>query len=134
MAALLAAALLVAAAGGAAAAFADYELSIYGAVERGSPAAEGLTRFIQLVEDRTGDRVELALYPFHLPAEEAVTDLHAGALDLVLAPLSAFAAYVPTVHTWALPYLFDDSRHVEEVIYGPVGRGFLQGLERAGLW
>lgn len=130
---LLAAALLVAAAAVPAGAFPDFELSLYAAVERGSPPAEGLLRFIRMVEDRLHDRVEVVFYPFSMAAHEAVADVHAGVLDMVLAPLPAFAAYVPTVHTWGLPYLFEDSRHVEAVVNGLVGRGFLQGLERAGL-
>lgn len=130
---LLAAVLLVTAAAAPAGAFADFELSLYGAVERGSPPAEGLIRFIQLVEDRLPDRVEFVFSPFSMPAADAIADVHAGVLDVVLAPLPAFEAYVPTVHTWSLPFLFEDAGHVEAVVNGLVGRRFLQGLERAGL-
>lgn len=130
---LVAAALLVAALAAPAGAFPDFELSLYGAVERGSPVADGLLRFIQTVEDRLPGRIEFVFYPFTMSADDAVSDVHAGVLDVVLAPLSAFEAYAPTVRTWGLPYLFEDSRHVDEVINGPAGRTFLQGLERAGL-
>lgn len=120
---------------GAAYGFADYELTIYTPAERNSPAVEGVLRFIQLVEDRTNDRVQFDF--FHGGAfgsdEEAVEDVVVGALDVVLVPLAAYARVHPQVQTWLLPYLFDDEAHLQEAISGPIARDFFKGLEWHGI-
>lgn len=116
-------------------AFADFQLTAYTAAERGSPAVEAMLRFVQLVEDRTAGRVQFDF--FHGGAlgtdVETLEDLRLRALDVQLAPISAYASLYPAIQTLQTPFLFRDQQHVLETIRGAVGQDILKPLEALGI-
>lgn len=105
-------------------------------VATGHPYHYGATEFARLVEERTGGRVRIDVYPGGQlgPGErEEIEALQLGGIDLVVTGTAVLANFLPDFSVMDLPFLFRDYRHVDAVLDGPVGADLLQRLNRANL-
>jgi len=101
-----------------------------------TPKGLAANRFKVLVEQRSGGRIGVQVFPnaqLYGDADE-MQALQFGAVDLVAPSLSKFGRIgLPEFELFDLPFLFDDLAAVRRVTLGPLGQRLLQGLERQGL-
>jgi len=101
-----------------------------------SNVGRALTRFAELVDERSGGAIRVALeLPSRAPGGEVQTlvDLRSG--DLALASVTAPVAgtLLPEAQLIELPYLLDGFAHADAFLDGPFGARVLDGLADLGL-
>jgi tripartite ATP-independent transporter DctP family solute receptor len=99
------------------------------------PTVQGFARFGQLLEQRTGGRLKLKMFPGgQLGAERDTLEITSfGGIDfnrIALAPLNSIE---PLTVVPALPFLFEDEAHMRRALDGEPGRQVLASLSRHGL-
>lgn len=128
--------LVVAGAAARAAAATPITLRLGHVVATGHPYHYGALEFARLVEERTGGRVRVQVYPAGQlgPGErEEIEALQLGGIDLVVTGTAVMANFLQDFAVMDLPFIFRDYRHVDAVLDGPVGQQLLDRLNRAGL-
>jgi len=101
-----------------------------------TPKGLAANRFKALVEQRSGGRVGVQVFPnAQLYGDhDEMQALQLGAVDLVAPSLSKFGRIgLPEFELFDLPFLFDDLADVRRITQGPLGQGLFKGLERQGL-
>jgi tripartite ATP-independent transporter DctP family solute receptor len=96
---------------------------------------QGFARFGQLLEQRTGGRLKLKMFPGgQLGAERDTLEITSfGGIDfnrIALAPLNSIE---PLTIVPALPFLFENEAHMRRALDGEPGRQVLASLSRHGL-
>jgi tripartite ATP-independent transporter DctP family solute receptor len=99
------------------------------------PTVQGFARFGQLLEQRTGGRLKLKMFPGgQLGAERDTLEITSfGGIDfnrIALAPLNSIE---PLTIVPALPFLFENEAHMRRALDGEPGRQVLASLSRHGL-
>ena len=101
-----------------------------------TPKGLAANRFKALVEQRSGGRIGVQVFPngqLYGDADE-MQALQFGAVDLVAPSLSKFGRIgLPEFELFDLPFVFDDLAAVRRITLGPLGQRLLQGLDRHGL-
>ena len=101
-----------------------------------TPKGLAANRFKVLVEQRSGGRMGVQVYPNGqlYGDHDEMQALQLGAVDLVAPSLSKFGRIgLPEFEMFDLPFLFDDLAAVRSITLGPLGQKLLQGLPRQGL-
>ena len=97
-----------------------------------TPKGLAANRFKVLVEQRSGGRIGVQVFPngqLYGDADE-MQALQLGAVDLVAPSLSKFGRIgLPEFELFDLPFLFDDLNAVRRITLGPLGQRLLQGLQ-----
>ncbi len=105
-------------------------------VARDTPKGLAVERFKSLVEQRSGGRIRVTVYPAarlygDLDEMEA---LRLGAVEMLAPSLSKFGPIgFPEFELFDLPFLFERIADVHRVTEGEVGRRLLDSLQRQGL-
>ena len=99
------------------------------------PTTLGAYRFAQLVEERTGGRIQIQVNAGGTLGDErtVIEQLQFGGIDFARVSLSPLAEFVPRMNVLQMPYLYNDSQHMWRVLEGPVGDEFLGAVDSAGL-
>lgn len=101
-----------------------------------TPKGMAANRFKMLVEQRSGGRIGVQVFPnaqLYGDADE-MQALQLGAVDLLAPSLSKFGRIgLPEFELFDLPFLFDDLNAVRRITLGPLGQRLLQGLQRQRL-
>jgi C4-dicarboxylate-binding protein DctP len=101
-----------------------------------TPKGLASNRFKSLVEQRSGGRIRVQVFPnaqLYGDHDEMLA-LQLGAVDLVAPSLSKFGHIgLPEFELFDLPFLFEDLAAVRRVTLGPLGQKLLAGLQRQGL-
>ncbi|MDI1244966.1 MAG: DctP family TRAP transporter solute-binding subunit, partial [Rhodoferax sp.] len=114
----------------------DIALRFSHVVAEETPKGLAANRFKVLVEQRSGGRIGVQVYPnAQLYGDhDEMQALQLGAVDLVAPSLSKFGRIgLPEFELFDLPFLFDDLNAVRRITLGPLGKKLLQGLPRQGL-
>lgn len=101
-----------------------------------TPKGLAANRFKVLVEQRSGGRIGVQVYPnAQLYGDhDEMQALQLGAVELVAPSLSKFGRIgLPEFELFDLPFLFDDLNAVRRITLGPLGQKLLQSLPRQGL-
>ncbi len=101
-----------------------------------TPKGLAANRFKVLVEQRTGGRIAVQVYPnAQLYGDlDEMQALQLGAVDLVAPSLSKFGRIgLPEFELFDLPFLFENLNAVRRVTQGNLGNKLLTGLQRQGL-
>lgn len=98
------------------------------------PYSQTMTRFSDLVGERTGGKVDVLLYPSAQlgSATEMIEGLRIGSLDMVLTAPAYFRSHVPEMDVLLIPFLIADADHYENVMAGKVGQFITARLEERG--
>ncbi len=105
-------------------------------VATGHPYHQGATEFARLVNERTGGRVRIDVFPagqLGAGEREEIEALQLGGIDLVVSGTAVMANFLPDFAVMDLPFLFKDYQQADAVLDGPVGRELLARLDGAGL-
>ena len=99
------------------------------------PTSQAALAFAQLVEQRTGGRVKVAVYSGgELGAEQSVIQqMQFGGIDFARVSLSQLAEYIPELSLLQLPYLYEDAAQMWRVLDGSIGDEFLGMLDQMDL-
>lgn len=114
----------------------DITLRFSHVVTADTPKGLAVERFKRLVEERSGGRVGVQIFPnAQLYGDhDEMQALQLGAVDMVAPSLSKFGRIgLPEFELFDLPFVFDDLAGVRRVTLGPLGKKLLQGLQRQGL-
>jgi len=99
------------------------------------PTTQGLVRMGELLEDWTGGRIRVVIYPSaQLGSERETIQLtRAGEIDINRVNINPITQIVPQLKAFALPYVFRSGEHMHAVVDGKIGRELLGSLEAADL-
>lgn len=91
------------------------------------PTTRGAYRFAELVEERTGGRIQILVQAeAELGNEKDVLkQMQYGGIDFTRVSLSQMSELIPEMNVLQLPYLYEDSRHMWKVLDGEIGDRFL---------
>ena len=91
------------------------------------PTSLGAYRFAELVEERTGGRIKIMVWPDgELGVErDVIRQMQFGGVDFARVSLSQLAEYIPEFNALQMPYLYTDSGHMWRVLDGEIGDTFL---------
>ncbi len=91
------------------------------------PTSLGAYRFAELVEERTGGRIKIMVWPDgELGVErDIIRQMQFGGVDFARVSLSQLAEYIPELNPLQMPYLYKDSEHMWRVLDGEIGESFL---------
>lgn len=101
-----------------------------------TPKGLAAKNFKELVEQRSGGRIEVQVFPnAQLYGDhDEIQALQLGAVDLVAPSLSKFGRIgLPEFELFDLPFLFDDLAAVRSITQGILGQRLMSGLPRQGL-
>lgn len=86
---------------------------------------------LKLQEELAKSGITITIYPNATLGGElkAVQSIRSGAMDFAIVSQPAIENSVPEFRVLSLPYLFEDMNHAGAVLYGPVGRKFLDILK-----
>lgn len=98
-----------------------------------TPKGQMVERFKALLEQRSGGRFRVAVYPDSqlYGDQDEIEALQLGAVEMLAPSLSKFSAMgVNGFEVFDLPFLFQDLDQVRCVTHGAIGRELLRDLER----
>jgi tripartite ATP-independent transporter DctP family solute receptor len=96
----------------------------------GYPTVEAVVRMGKRLEEATGGRLTVQMYPaMQLGGEkEMIEQAQVGALAIARVSVGPMGPLVPELNVFNLPFMFADDAHMERVIDGPIGDELLQKL------
>ena len=97
------------------------------------PTTKAAEYFAALVEERTGGRVAIRVFPdAELGGEKSVFEqMQFGGVDFARVSVGTLAEEVPEAEMLQLPYLFRDAEHMWDVLDGKIGDELLLSVRRA---
>lgn len=92
------------------------------------PVHKGLEELKRVVEERSGGKLVLHIFPSEQLGNETqcLEKIQAGTIDITKVSAGAMGNFIPTYQIFSLPYLFRDEAHYWAVLDGPVGREMLE--------
>ena len=105
-------------------------------VAEDTPKGLAAQRFRALVQERSGGRIAVAIYPEGqlYGDHDEVQALHLGAVEILAPSLSKFGRIgFPEFELFDLPYLFPDIARVRRITQGRLGQRLLARLQRQRL-
>lgn len=114
----------------------DITLRFSHVVAEETPKGLAANRFKALVEQRSGARIGVQVYPnAQLYGDHnEMQALQLGAVDMVAPSLSKFGRIgLPEFELFDLPFLFDSLEAVRRITLGQLGKKLLSGLQHQGL-
>ncbi|MBN2657544.1 MAG: TRAP transporter substrate-binding protein [Spirochaetales bacterium] len=98
------------------------------------PTTRGDYEFARLVEERSGGRIRIIVYPdARLGEERAVIEqVQFGAIDFTRVSISPLAAFSENFNALQMPYLYRNADHMWNILNSPLGDDFLDSLSPAG--
>jgi C4-dicarboxylate-binding protein DctP len=101
-----------------------------------TPKGMAVERFRQLVQQRSGGRIQVVVYPDSqlYGDQDEMQALQLGAVEMLAPSLSKFGRIgFPEFELFDLPYFFPDMASLHRVTHGPIGQRMLERLARQRL-
>ena len=101
----------------------------------GFPTILGNEEFARLIEDTTGGEIDITVFSGGVLGDEATTlqQVQLGAIDMVRVPVTLLASLDAGFDVLALPYIWNDSETMLDVLDGELGDYFRYRLNENGL-
>ncbi|MCS6996180.1 MAG: TRAP transporter substrate-binding protein [Casimicrobiaceae bacterium] len=102
---------------------------------KGHPIVMGMERFAELVQQRSGGRIKVNLFPGGtLGSDQAnVSALQGGTLEMASMNSGILASQVKEFAIFDFPFMFANTREADAVLDGPFGQKMHARLEEKGL-
>jgi tripartite ATP-independent transporter DctP family solute receptor len=96
----------------------------------GYPTVEAVVRMGRKLEQASGGRLSIQMYPsMQLGGEkEMIEQAQVGALAIARISVGPMGPIIPELNVFNLPFMFRDNAHMEKVIDGPIGEELLKKL------
>lgn len=93
------------------------------------------TKFKELVEQKTGGKVKIEIYPNATLGDERtlLEGMQMGTVDMGVITNGPIANFLPEIAAFELPFLFKSSEEAYKVLDGPVGQEVLNNLSKVNL-
>jgi len=100
-------------------------------VAEDTPKGQAALRFARLVEERTGGRVEVQVFPNSVLYKdgEELDALQKGAVQIIAPTTSKLSSLAPQWQLLDLPYLFENEEQVHRALDGEIGKKLFATLE-----
>ena len=114
---------------------AEFKLRMGHVVAPGSVFDKAAKKFSELVEKKSGGRIEMPVFPSgQLGQEREVMEgMPLGIVDAYIFGTSTLTAVAPEIGDSDLPYLYRNKEHADKVLEGEVGQNWLKLLEPKGI-
>ncbi|MFO7903344.1 MAG: TRAP transporter substrate-binding protein [Planctomycetota bacterium] len=91
------------------------------------PVHKGMTRWSELLEERSGGQLTIKIYSSGQLGQEKelIEQLQMGTLDLAKVSSAVLESFVPEMKVFGVPYLFRDEQHKWQSLQTPVGQEIL---------
>ena len=101
----------------------------------GHPIVKGGVKFSELVEQKSGGKMIVRLYPGGVFGSDAqvLTSLQSGSIDFSTMNTGILQTLAKEFAVVDFPFLFNDAREVDAIMDGPVGRQLADKLPEKGL-
>ncbi|MFW6368358.1 MAG: TRAP transporter substrate-binding protein [Spirochaetota bacterium] len=98
------------------------------------PTTQGNYRFAELVEERTDGRIQIEVFPSAQLGEESdvIEQVQFGGIDITRVSISPLAAFVPELDAFQMPFLYESTEHMFDVLLGEIGEEMFEKLEPEG--
>ena len=108
---------------------AELKLSHHNATDQ--PIHEELTKWADMVHEKTGGAVTIDIYPAAslYNSEDAKEAVKNGALDMCLGDTSILSTDFPQYTLYSLPFLLDSYDHADQIVNGDIGAKLDKELE-----
>lgn len=102
---------------------------------KGSAHDLGAQRFAEIVDEKSGGKLEVKLYPGGVLGGEAVvaSSMQGGTIEMSMMGPGLLTGMDADFGVFDTPFLFDDFKEVDAVLDGPVGKKLLDKLPQKGL-
>ncbi len=109
-------------------------LKIAHSLPNSHPVHKGLEEFKRRVEERSGGKLQIEIFPNEQLGTEVqcLEKVQAGTLDITKTSAAPIGNFVPAYRVFSLPYLFRDEDHYWKVLDGPVGAEMLDVIRTRG--
>ena len=103
--------------------------------EAGYPTVRGMQSMAEALDEETGGRIRLKIYPgAQLGDERDMLEMTIfGGIDISRTSIAPLNSIVPETGVYSLPFLFRSTEHMRRVLDGPIGDEVLAALEPHGL-
>ena len=103
--------------------------------EAGYPTVRGMQSMAEALDQETGGRIQLKIYPgAQLGDERDMLEMTIfGGIDISRTSIAPLNSIVPETGVYSLPFLFRSTEHMRLVLDGPIGDEVLAALEPYGL-
>ncbi|WP_242656208.1 TRAP transporter substrate-binding protein [Desulfofundulus thermosubterraneus] len=100
-------------------------------VAEDTPKGQAARRFARLVQERTGGRVEVQVFPNSVLYKdgEELDALQKGAVQIIAPTTSKLSSLAPQWQLLDLPYLFENEEQVHKALDGEIGKKLFATLE-----
>jgi C4-dicarboxylate-binding protein DctP len=105
-------------------------------VAQDTPKGKGADKFKELAEKYTGGKVKVEVYPNSqlYKDKEELEALQLGTVQMLATSLAKFGPLgVKEFEVFDLPYIFPDTKALQAVTNGPIGKDLLKKLESKGI-
>jgi TRAP-type transport system periplasmic protein len=102
---------------------------------KGHPQVIGAEKFAELVEEKSGGKIEVKIFPGGVlgPDLQNFSAMQGGTLDMNVGNASLLAGNVKEFAIFDFPFLFRNAQEAYAVMDGPVGKKLLDMLPEKGL-
>ena len=99
------------------------------------PTVQGALKFAELVEERTNGKVLIQVkFNGQLGTQQQmVNQMKFGGIDFARVSLSSISDDLPKLNVLQLPFLYEDSEHMWEVLDGEIGKQFWESFYELNL-
>ncbi|AFL50806.1 tripartite ATP-independent transporter DctP family solute receptor [Sinorhizobium fredii] len=122
-------------AGPAAAEIREHQLKFASANNKGHPQVTGMEKFAELVNEKSGGKIEVKLFPGGTLGGDVqtVSALQGGVVEMTVLNAGILANNVKQFGVVDLPFLFNSGEEADKVMDGPFGESLLKLLPDTGL-
>jgi tripartite ATP-independent transporter DctP family solute receptor len=99
------------------------------------PYALGANKMGDIIKEKTKGRIQIKVFTDSQLAKgerEFLEGLQQGTIDIYVGSTGPVGNFSPSMLIVDLPYLFRDNDHVDKVLDGPIGKGLLADVDKAG--
>ena len=99
------------------------------------PTTKAAEYFAELVEERTGGKIRIRVYPNGYLGDEisVYQQIQFGGIDFTRVSAGTLAEFVPKASILQLPYLFTDAGHMWRVLDGEIGEELMEAIRSSGV-
>jgi tripartite ATP-independent transporter DctP family solute receptor len=95
---------------------------------------QGANRFAELVKERSNGRIQVTVYPdgqLGKGERELLEAVQQGTIDIYVGSTGPIGGFNPSIGVLDIPFMFNDYKHVDKVLDGPIGQQLLDDLEKS---
>jgi len=113
----------------------ELEMRLAHVMSTSHPYHLGATKFKEIVEEKTGGRIKISIFPGgQLGRQRDLAEMvSAGQIDFCLVWPGVLESYEPDIGIIYFPFLFRDKEHLLNVINSDIGKDLFSPLEEKGL-